>query len=405
MHWSRLSRCKRRIGNRWVVVDPSFCEEPRDHGPREVGSSNGRAVFGYGGPRLNAIPPAALRWSSCAASGDPARQCRFGEMVLDCYIIPAVHAGRAARRLRSPHYSGARDQGIAGVLLREEKANPTGARGAMTKLYAISDLHLGHEANREALREIEAHPGDWLILAGDVGERLSHLQFAFSTLTAKFAKLIWVPGNHELWTLPSGDGGLRGVARYEQLVALSRSYGVLTPEDPYPVFSFGGETVRIVPLFLLYDYSFRPPQVRLEDAVTWAAETDVVCTDELLLHSSPYPGRVQWCHDRCRMTERRLSHHWDRLPTVLINHFPLRESLVNLPSMPRFSLWCGTRLTENWHKRFDARVVVFGHLHMRSSSDLDGVRFEEVSFGYPEQWKGKRTIQQCLRQILPAPAE
>lgn len=275
----------------------------------------------------------------------------------------------------------------------------------MTKLYAISDLHLEHEANREVLGQIEPHPDDWLILAGDVGERLSHLQFAFTALAAKFAKLIWVPGNHELWTLPSGDGGLRGVARYEKLVALSRSHGVLTPEDPYPVASFCGETVRIAPLFLLYDYSFRPPSVALPDAVNWAAETDVVCTDELLLHSDPYPGKVQWCHDRCRMTERRLSHHWDHLPTILINHFPLRESLVNLPSLPRFSLWCGTRLTENWHKRFNVRTAVFGHLHMRSSSRVDGTRFEEVSFGYPSQWNGRRTIQECLRQILPEPAE
>jgi predicted phosphodiesterase len=271
----------------------------------------------------------------------------------------------------------------------------------MTKLYAISDLHLGHEINRRALLQIKPCPEDWLILAGDVGETLSHVRFAFSILVERFAKVVWVPGNHELWTLPSGAERLRGLRKYEQLVALSGSYGVLTPEDPYPVVRFSEETVRIVPLFLLYDYSFRPPDVPLERAVEWAAETDVLCADEILLHAEPYAGRAQWCHERCRETEKRLGLYHDGIPTVLINHFPLRESLVTLPSIPRFSLWCGTRITDDWHKRFNARVVVFGHLHMRSSTHCDGVRFEEVSLGYPSQWVDRLTIQDCLRQILP----
>src|SRR5689334_24518215 len=50
----------------------------------------------------------------------------------------------------------------------------------------------------------------------------------------------------------------------------------------------------------LYDYSFRPDDVAAEDAVAWAAETDVVCTDEVLLHADPYPSRAAWCAARCR---------------------------------------------------------------------------------------------------------
>ena len=39
--------------------------------------------------------------------------------------------------------------------------------------------------------------------------------------------------NHDLWTLPTEPDHLRGVAKYERLVALCRDHGVLTPEDPY----------------------------------------------------------------------------------------------------------------------------------------------------------------------------
>ena len=86
---------------------------------------------------------------------------------------------------------------------------------------------------------------------------------------------------------------------------------------------------------------------------------------------------------------------------MLINHFPLRRELAVLPAVPRFSVWCGTRRTEDWHVRFGASVVVFGHLHIRQTRHIDGVRFEEVSLGYPRQWQTDRGAGSYLRRILP----
>jgi len=272
----------------------------------------------------------------------------------------------------------------------------------LMKLYAISDLHLGFEANQRALLEIGSRPDDWLILAGDVGETTDHLDLAFKILKPRFAQLVWVPGNHELWTLSGSTDATRGRDKYDELVALCRSHGVLTPEDAYPVVSIGGREIRIAPLFLLYDYSFRPRDVPLERALAWAAEDGIECADEMLLHPDPYPDRAAWCRARCEMTEQRLKTFRNDLPTVLINHFPLREDLARLPRIPRFSIWCGTRRTEDWHIRFNAVVVVSGHLHIRSTSHRDGVRFEEVSLGYPRQWSGSITPDQCVREILSA---
>jgi hypothetical protein len=53
------------------------------------------------------------------------------------------------------------------------------------KLFAISGLHLNHDANRQALSEMTGHPGDWLILAGDVGESAAHLELAFSVINGQ----------------------------------------------------------------------------------------------------------------------------------------------------------------------------------------------------------------------------
>jgi 3',5'-cyclic AMP phosphodiesterase CpdA len=268
------------------------------------------------------------------------------------------------------------------------------------KLHAISDLHLGYEANQRALLEITSRPADWLILAGDVGETAADLELAFRALKPRFAKLVWVPGNHELWTLPSNNAEPRGRFKYDELVALCRSYGVLTPEDTYAIVTIAGRPVRIAPLFLLYDYSFRPLHIPIDRAVDWALEAGIECADEVLLHPDPYADVTEWCHARCKMTEQRLETYRNDLPTVLINHFPLREDLARLPRIPRFSIWCGTRRTEDWHLRFNAAVVVSGHLHIRSTSYRDGVRFEEVSLGYPRQWSGSITPDQCVREIL-----
>jgi len=272
------------------------------------------------------------------------------------------------------------------------------------RLLGISDLHLRYEHNRQALEDVSSHPNDWLILAGDIGETEAQLAFALEILTRRFQRVIWVPGNHDLWTLPSDAPGLRGVAKYERLVAICRRYGVLTPEDPYIRWPDSDVPCLLAPLFLLYDYSYRPATIPVSAAINWAAETGVLCTDEALLHPDPYHSRAAWCVARCQYTEARLRQVPDQVALVLINHFPLRYDLIDLPRIPRFSLWCGTRITELWHIRFRARAVVYGHLHQRATHVRDGTRFEEVSLGYPGDWDVEHGIQPYLREILPGPS-
>jgi 3',5'-cyclic AMP phosphodiesterase CpdA len=268
-------------------------------------------------------------------------------------------------------------------------------------LLAISDLHVGYEANRAGIDAMVARPDDWLILAGDIGESADHLRWTFERLGPRFAQLLWVPGNHELWTLPN-QPEVRGAAKYQDLVEVCRQHGVLTPEDPWVVWPGDGATV-IALLFLGYDYSFGPDEMSAREAVAWAAEDGVRCTDESYLHPDPFPSREAWCATRLADAERRLTAVPDHQRIVLVNHFPLRRDLVRLFRIPRFIPWCGTRRTEDWHRRFPIDVVVSGHLHMRATDWRDGVRFEEVSLGYPRHWRAEHTVDGYVRRILPSP--
>ena len=272
------------------------------------------------------------------------------------------------------------------------------------KLFAISDLHLNYRINRDALVDLPAYPEDWLIVAGDIGESESHFHFAFSVLTQRFARLIWVPGNHDLWSHPSDPHALAGDTKYRSLVSLCRKYGVITPEDPYVCWSTSGKSWMLVPLFLLYDYSFRPANISLESAVAWARSNGILCRDEIYLKATPYASLPEWCHVRYEYTRRRLNIIPEEMPLVLINHYPLLASpLKRLLRIPQFSIWCGTSLTCDWHRKYPVVTVVYGHLHIRATDYYDGIRFEEVSLGYPKHWSQPRGMQAYLRQILPPP--
>ncbi|MEV4482517.1 metallophosphoesterase family protein [Micromonospora coxensis] len=271
-------------------------------------------------------------------------------------------------------------------------------------LVAISDLHIGYPENRALVEVLRPDsPRDWLIVAGDVADTAADVEWALGLLAERFEKVVWSPGNHELWT-PRGDPvTLRGLARYEHLVQRCRALGVVTPEDEYPVWRGAGGPVLVAPLFLLYDYSWRPEGLDRAAALAEAYRTGIVCTDEFMLHPDPYPDRAQWCAARVAETARRLAGRDPALPTVLVNHWPLVRDPTRVLRYPIFAQWCGTEASADWHRRFDAVAVVYGHLHIPRTTWHDGVRFEEVSVGYPREWRQRSVPPGRLRRILPAP--
>ena len=285
------------------------------------------------------------------------------------------------------------------------------------RLLAISDLHIGYPENRAYADALApADPGDWLIVAGDVGEVFADVGFVLASLANRFAKVIWTPGNHELWTLPSDPVAVRGVARYQALVAVCRRFGVLTPDDGFPVWDGPGGPVTVAPLFTLYDYSFaragtpvdRAPGPAGDQAgrdaadhaaaVAAARAAGIRPADEGRLHADPYPSLAAWCRDQVAASEARLAAVDG--PVVLAGHWPLTRDPVAALRHPQYAPWCGTTRTAAWASRPGVRAVVYGHLHIPRSTVRDGVRFEEVSVGYPREWQRRGTAPPPPRVIL-----
>ena len=277
------------------------------------------------------------------------------------------------------------------------------------RLLAISDLHIGYQENRVYADSLApADPDDWLIVAGDVGEVFADVGFVLASLANRFARVIWVPGNHELWTLPSDPVGVRGVARYEALVKVCRRFGVLTPEDEFPVWAGPGGPVTIAPLLTLYDYSFATDGAGRADgpdgadpraaALRAAEAAAIVPADEGRLFADPYPSVADWCRDRVAATETRLAAVAG--PMVLAGHWPLIAAPLGKLRHPAYAPWCGTTLTADWHTRFPVLAAVHGHLHIPRTTEYDGVRFEEVSVGNPREWQRRGSAPPPPRVIL-----
>jgi 3',5'-cyclic AMP phosphodiesterase CpdA len=269
-------------------------------------------------------------------------------------------------------------------------------------LFAVSDLHVSYAQNRELVDRLEPESDDdWLLVGGDVADLFGDVERTLGLLRDRFSTVVWAPGNHELWSHSHDPMALRGEQRYQALVRMCRDIGVLTPEDQYPTWTGPDGPVVVAPLFLLYDYSFRAPGTRTkEESLRKAYDAGVVCTDEMLLYPDPYPNRESWCRDRVRRTESRLAAIDPSLPTVLLSHWPLVRQPTDVLRYPEFAQWCGTDLTADWHIRFRAAVAVYGHLHIPRTTSYDGVRFEEVSLGYPREWGRRAEPPRLLRRIL-----
>lgn len=266
-------------------------------------------------------------------------------------------------------------------------------------LLALSDLHVQFEENADFVRGIRPeHPDDWLLIPGDCGEYIDVVTDVLAELAGRFKRVVWAPGNHELWNHPRDPLQLRGNERYDELVKRCRSLGVVTPEDSYPLWECESGHVQVVPTFLLYDYSFHPPGMTSEEAYARAQAAHHMLTDEFILDPYPYATREEWCRERVALTEGRLRALPPGRPIVIVNHYPLHRHPTSRLFSQHIALWCGSSRTEQWHREFAIDTVVYGHLHIPMSEMIEGVRYEEVSLGYPREWR-RHPRQPRLRRV------
>ena len=127
------------------------------------------------------------------------------------------------------------------------------------RVFAISDLHVDYAANARWVESLSTsqYLDDILIVAGDVSNSLQQLEWALKTIVARFKKVLFVPGNHDLWVV--NDDRTTSLAKFAQVCTLVEKIGVSMRR-------FCHNGLSIVPLLGWYDYSFGQPSQELLDS-------------------------------------------------------------------------------------------------------------------------------------------
>lgn len=237
------------------------------------------------------------------------------------------------------------------------------------KVYAISDLHIDFDGNAQWLFNAfdTDYAEDVLIVAGDVSDELSRLEQCFTYLARRFKKVLFVPGNHELWVVR--DRIPTSIKKFEEICRLAEQCGV-----SMDVYHHAG--VSIVPLYSWYDFSFSSP-------------TDKLLSSWMDFYACKWPEHWDLQH----VTDFFLAKNIPRLNTkndfvISFSHFLPSSKLLPhfVPDAFKyiFPVLGSEKLAEQV-SILKSDIHVYGHSHIARSVRVDDVDYVNNALGYPKE--------------------
>ncbi|NKB71720.1 MAG: serine/threonine protein phosphatase [Candidatus Latescibacteria bacterium] len=240
------------------------------------------------------------------------------------------------------------------------------------RVFASSDLHVDFAANRRFIEDLPKgkYDNDALIVAGDIAQSLERIAATLEHLLQLFARVFYVPGNHELWRRSEEGDSLE---KFHRVLELCRRLGVET--EPGQV---GARW--IVPLFSWYGPELDPhDRGRAEDLDRWGDFK--FCRWPAGTAPAPYFRRLN--QDRIRTYPG---------PVISFSHFLPRADLLPDVEYLRFAglpKVAGCPRLDGQIRAIGARVHVFGHSHIRWDEVIEGVRYVQQGLGYPQGRRGR----------------
>lgn len=253
-----------------------------------------------------------------------------------------------------------------------------------TRVFALSDIHVDYDINVQWLRALSNldYRDDILILAGDVTHKLPELANSLSALAKRFAKVLFVPGNHELWVL--GEGPERAsLQKFADVVAVAAQSGVSMQ-------SYRHGNVLITPLLGWYDYSFGQPSAELYSM--W-----------MDYHACRWPPGFQPEDVAAHFTRMNRESDTDGARKIItFSHFLPRIDLLPSHVSSRHRLLdpvLGSVRLEQQLRGIGSSMHVYGHSHINRSVILDGVTYINNALGYPGEERITKRQLLCIAEL------
>lgn len=252
------------------------------------------------------------------------------------------------------------------------------------RIFALSDIHADYDANARWLANLSSadYRNDVLILAGDVTDNASLLEWCLTTLAKCFQQVLFVPGNHELW-VTRDRRPMTSLQKFDEVVAIAARSGVsMRP--------FRARGIAIVPLLAWYDYSFGQPTEELKSiwmdfrTCRWPPGFD-----EPMISAHFAALNEDWCAAGANEEVITFSHFLPRID--LMPRLIPREYRALYPIL-------GTSKLERQLRRLNSTTHIFGHSHINRQVQIDGVSYVNNAFGYPHESRiaAKRLV--CVRE-------
>jgi len=246
------------------------------------------------------------------------------------------------------------------------------------RVFALSDIHIDYDVNAKwiANLSIAEYQDDALILAGDVTDALRLLEWCLSALAKRFKKVLFVPGNHDLWVIRE-DREKNSLQKFDDVRAIVESSGASTQ-------AFRERGVSIIPLLAWYDYSFGEPSEELRSmwmdyrACRWPSG---YTEEDVAAHFAAFNDKqVSVVGD----TVITYSHFLPRID-LMPGFIPCAHKLL-------YPILGSTRL-ERQLRRLNSSIHVYGHSHLNRHVKIDGVSYINNAFGYPnETWITSKSL-------------
>ncbi len=257
------------------------------------------------------------------------------------------------------------------------------------KVFAVSDLHVDYRENLDWIDSLsrDRYREDVLLLAGDVTDDLRLLGSTLRALKSRFAEVLFVPGNHELWI----DGGefSCSLQKFDAVMSLCSHEGIRTS-----VYTQG--CVSIVPLLGWYDFSFGQPDAFLQRAwrdfraCRWPVEFD---------------SQAKICDFFLRQNDRYLS--TDNAHVISFSHFLPRLDIMPtaIPENRRkvYPVLGSARL-DHQIRKLQPAIHVYGHSHVNQTIEIDGIRYLNNAFATPKEARIARKELICIFDTEAVPS-
>lgn len=238
------------------------------------------------------------------------------------------------------------------------------------RIFALSDIHVDYDANAKWVENLSIieYRDDVLILAGDLTDKLPLFEWCLRAFAKRFRKVVFVPGNHDLWVAREGREK-NSLQKFAEVCAVAEASGVTMR-------TYRERGVAIHPLLGWYDYSFGEPSEELQAmwmdfrACRWP---DGYGANEISLHFDALNQASPDARDETVITCSHFLPRIDLMPWYVPGSTRLLYPIL------------GSDRLEAQLRKLNPSIHVYGHSHLNRSVTIDGVTYINNAFGYPAE--------------------